>query len=84
MYQQSARLSAVQSPIIPVVAELIRDTVRSEAGDEAADGIRILYGGSVNAGNIKGFMAKRHVDGALVGGAALDPDGFAAIVRYWV
>jgi triosephosphate isomerase (TIM) len=66
------------------VAELIRDTVRSEAGDEAADGIRILYGGSVNAGNIKGFMAKRHVDGALVGGAALDPDGFAAIVRYWV
>jgi triosephosphate isomerase (TIM) len=66
------------------VAELIRETVRSEAGDEAADGIRILYGGSVNAGNIKGFMAKRHVDGALVGGASLDPDGFAAIVRYWL
>jgi triosephosphate isomerase len=66
------------------VTELIRDTVRTEAGDEAADGVRILYGGSVNAGNIKGFMAKRHVDGALVGGASLEPDAFAAIVRYWV
>ena len=66
------------------VCELIRDTVRSEVGDEAADGIRILYGGSVNAGNIKGFMAKRHIDGALVGGASLDPDAFAAIVRYWI
>jgi triosephosphate isomerase (TIM) len=66
------------------VTELIRDTIRSEAGDEAADGIRILYGGSVNAGNIKGFMAKRHIDGALVGGASLDPDTFSAIVRYWL
>lgn len=66
------------------VTELIRDTVRTEAGDEAADGVRILYGGSVNAGNIKGFMAKRHVNGALVGGASLEPDTFAAIVRYWV
>jgi triosephosphate isomerase len=66
------------------VVELIRDTVRRLAGDGAADGVRILYGGSVNAGNIKGFMAKRHIDGALVGGASLDPDGFAATVRYWI
>ena len=66
------------------VVELIRDTVRSMAGDEAADAVRILYGGSVNAGNIKGFMAKRHIDGALVGGASLDPDSFASVVRYWV
>jgi triosephosphate isomerase len=51
---------------------------------EAAQGIRILYGGSVNAANIKDFMAKADVDGALVGGASLDPDSFAAIVRYWV
>ncbi|MDX1449680.1 MAG: triose-phosphate isomerase [Acidimicrobiia bacterium] len=65
------------------VVELIRDTVRSQVGD-AADGLRILYGGSVNAGNIKGFMAKRHIDGALVGGASLDPDSFAAVVRYWI
>jgi triosephosphate isomerase len=66
------------------VVELIRDTVRSLAGEGAAEGVRILYGGSVNAGNIKGFMAKRHIDGALVGGASLDPDSFAAIVRYWM
>lgn len=63
---------------------LIRETVGRLLGDEAAEGVRILYGGSVNAGNIKGFMAKRHIDGALVGGASLDPDGFAAIVRYWI
>jgi triosephosphate isomerase (TIM) len=65
------------------VIELIRDTVRQMTGD-AADALRILYGGSVNAGNIKGFMAKRHIDGALVGGASLDPDSFAAVVRYWI
>jgi len=62
---------------------LVRDEVRSIAGG-AADSVRVLYGGSVNPGNIAGFMAKRDVDGALVGGASLDPDTFAAIVRYWV
>ena len=66
------------------VAELIRDTVADLGGQEAADGVRILYGGSVNPGNVKGFMAKRHIDGALVGGASLDPDTFAAVIRYWV
>jgi triosephosphate isomerase len=66
------------------VCQLIRSTLSESAGAEAAERTRILYGGSVNAGNIKGFMAKRHIDGALVGGASLDPDGFAAICRYWV
>lgn len=65
------------------VCELIRDRVGSSLGNEAAEGVRILYGGSVNPGNIKGFMAKRHINGALVGGASLDPDQFAAVVRYW-
>jgi triosephosphate isomerase len=65
------------------VIELIRDTVRTMVGD-AADSVRILYGGSVNAGNIKAVMAKRHIDGALVGGASLDPDTFAAVIRYWI
>jgi triosephosphate isomerase len=50
---------------------------------EVAEAVKVLYGGSVNPGNIKDFLAKRHIDGALVGGASLDPDGFAAIVRYW-
>jgi triosephosphate isomerase len=66
------------------VCGLIRDTVQQRAGEEAATGLRILYGGSVNPGNIKSFMAKRHINGGLVGGASLDPDTFAAVVRYWV
>jgi triosephosphate isomerase len=49
---------------------------------ETAEPIRILYGGSVNPANIRDFMAKKDIDGALVGGASLDPDQFAAIVRY--
>jgi triosephosphate isomerase len=60
----------------------LREQLRGRWG-EAADAVRILYGGSVNAGNIAGLMAKRDIDGALVGGASLDPDSFAAIVRYW-
>jgi len=65
------------------VASFIRETLRSGWGD-AADDVRILYGGSVKPGNIAGLMAKRDIDGALVGGASLDPDTFASIVRYWV
>jgi triosephosphate isomerase len=61
----------------------IREAVRARWGD-AADDTRILYGGSVNPGNIAGLMAKRDIDGGLVGGASLDPDTFAAVVRYWV
>jgi triosephosphate isomerase len=65
------------------VAGHIRDSIRAEFGD-AADSVRILYGGSVNPGNIAGFMAKDDIDGALVGGASLDPDTFASVVRYWM
>ncbi|HET8958499.1 MAG TPA: triose-phosphate isomerase, partial [Microcella sp.] len=42
----------------------------------------ILYGGSVKSSNIAGFMAQKDVDGALVGGASLDPEEFAAIARF--
>lgn len=66
-----------------LMAEVIREAVRDLSDSIVAEQVRILYGGSVNAGNIKDFMAKKHIDGALVGGASLDPDGFAAIVRYW-
>ena len=61
----------------------IRRTVASKYGN-AADDTRILYGGSVNPGNIAGLMAKRDIDGALVGGASLDPDTFASLIRYWI
>jgi triosephosphate isomerase len=66
------------------VCEKIRARISERGGRSVADGVRILYGGSVNAGNIKSLMAKRHIDGALVGGASLDPDGFASICRYWL
>lgn len=59
--------------------EQIRDTAYG-----AADSTRILYGGSVNPGNVAGLMAKKDIDGGLVGGASLDPDTFASVIRYWV
>ena len=56
-------------------------TLRELYGD-AADAMRILYGGSVKPGNVAELMAMPEIDGALVGGASLDPDDFARIVRY--
>lgn len=50
---------------------------------DAGEHVRILYGGSVNPGNIGAFMAKKDIDGGLVGGASLDPDTFAMVIRYW-
>ncbi|MCP3993917.1 MAG: triose-phosphate isomerase [bacterium] len=61
----------------------VRNTVAEQFG-EAADSVRVLYGGSVKPGNVAGLMAKRDIDGALVGGAALDPDSFASLVRYYI
>jgi len=49
---------------------------------EVANGVRVLYGGSVKASNVKAIMAMPDVDGALVGGASLDPEEFARIVRW--
>ena len=51
-------------------------------GDEVAAATRILYGGSVKAANIAGFMREPDVDGALVGGASLQIDEFSSIVRF--
>ena len=47
-----------------------------------ASALRILYGGSVKPDNIKGLMAQEELDGALVGGASLDPKSFASIVNF--
>jgi len=44
--------------------------------------VRVLYGGSVKSGNVASIMAKPDVDGALIGGASLDAEEFAKIVRY--
>ena len=51
-------------------------------GASAANCCRILYGGSVKPDNVKGLMEQEEIDGALVGGASLDPISFAAIVNY--
>jgi triosephosphate isomerase (TIM) len=60
----------------------IRRAVARLAGEPAADRVRILYGGSVKPGNIAALMAQPEIDGALVGGASLDPDEFARLVRF--
>jgi triosephosphate isomerase len=64
------------------VVELIRETLRQKYGDDVARTVRIQYGGSVKPGNIRGFMAHPDIDGALVGGASLEPEDFALIVKY--
>jgi triosephosphate isomerase len=61
---------------------VIRKTLASISSDQIAQGIRIQYGGSVSPGNIAQFMSEPEIDGALVGGASLDPKSFAMIVRY--
>jgi triosephosphate isomerase len=65
------------------VCQAIRGQVRESYGDEAADGVRILYGGSVKAANVAGIMAESDVDGCLVGGASLQADEFGGICRYY-
>jgi len=60
----------------------IRSMVAGLAGEAAAASIRIQYGGSVKPGNIAAIMAQPEIDGALVGGASLEADDFAQIVRW--
>ena len=66
------------------MAGVIREIVGDVSTFDISEEVRVLYGGSVNPGNIKEFMAKSHIDGALVGGVSLDPDKFAAVVRFWM
>src|ERR1044071_2949836 len=60
----------------------IRGEVRAKFGKDAADAVRILYGGSVKPDNVKALMAQPEIDGVLVGGARLDPGSFASIVNF--
>ena len=70
----------------PQLAAAAHSLIRSEAakafGEGHANRLRILYGGSVKPENAKALMAEEEIDGALVGGASLDPKSFSAIVRY--
>ena len=64
------------------VIRAIRDTLETMYSTDVAETVRVQYGGSVKAGNIREFMAHPEIDGALVGGASLDPEEFALIVRH--
>lgn len=59
----------------------IRSVVRGLYGDAVADGMRIQYGGSMNAKNVAGLMAKPQIDGGLIGGASLKAEDFSIIVN---
>jgi len=61
------------------MATALRRALAEDAGDEIAASARILYGGSVKADNVAEIIAQTDVDGALVGGASLEADGFAAL-----
>jgi len=65
------------------VCAAIRARIREVHGDAAADGVRLLYGGSVKASNVGGIMAQADVDGCLVGGASLQVDEFGGICRFY-
>ncbi len=64
------------------VCAAIRVKVRELSGDATADSVRIQYGGSVKGGNAPELMGQPDIDGALVGGASLDPDEFARIIQF--
>ena len=64
------------------VCAAIRSRLAELYSQEVADAVRVLYGGSVKSGNIAAIMAEADVDGALVGGASLDPEEFSKIARY--
>jgi triosephosphate isomerase len=70
----------------PEIAGEAHRIIRAEAGEAFGEGvagqIRILYGGSVKPDNATLLMSHPDIDGALVGGASLDPKSFAAIVKY--
>jgi triosephosphate isomerase len=70
----------------PEIAAEAHAVIRREAaevfGEQFAAQLRILYGGSVKPDNAKELMAQEEIDGALVGGASLDPKSFAGIVKY--
>jgi len=64
------------------VHRFLRQCARERFSAQHASGVRILYGGSVKPDNIQGLMAQEELDGALVGGASLDPKSFAALVNF--
>ena len=71
---------AASAPDAHQAISLVRRTVSQQLGVKTAERTRVLYGGSVKSSNIRDFMASDEIDGALVGGASLDPEDFSGIV----
>ncbi len=69
--------------IAAAVHKFVRQCAAAQFSSSHASALRILYGGSVKPDNIKGLMAQEELDGALVGGASLDPKSFASLVKDW-
>lgn len=69
--------------IAAAVHKFVRQCAAAQFSESLASALRILYGGSVKPDNIQGLMAQEELDGALVGGASLDPKSFASIVKDW-
>lgn len=93
--ERAARLVVAYEPVwaigtgktaTPQIAAEAHLTIRNEAakafGKEFADNLRILYGGSVKPDNAHALMSESEIDGALVGGASLDPTSFSKIVKW--
>jgi triosephosphate isomerase len=93
--EKAAKLTVAYEPVwaigtgrtaTPEIAADAHRVIRAEAakalGDQLALNLRILYGGSVKPDNAKSLMSQEEIDGALVGGASLDPKSFTAIVKY--
>jgi triosephosphate isomerase len=72
---------AATPPMAAEAHRLLRAGVSARWGESAATRLRILYGGSVTAANAAALFSEEELDGGLVGGASLDPKGFAAIIR---
>jgi len=64
------------------VHQFIRQWLKAQFGEQPAEAIRILYGGSVKPDNVRELMSKPDIDGALVGGASLKPESFLPIVHF--
>jgi triosephosphate isomerase (TIM) len=69
--------------IAAAVHKFVRQCAATQFSESHASVLRILYGGSVKPDNIQGLMAQEELDGALVGGASLDPKSFASLVKNW-
>jgi triosephosphate isomerase len=91
---QAARLVVAYEPIWAIgsgktptpqqvgqVLKRIRTVLSDRFGETVADRVRVLYGGSVSAGNIAAWLTEADADGALVGGASLDPETFRELIE---